>query len=113
MSDVTEHNLTMHREDLEKMKDFAKAVERLQQNPDFKKVITDGFLTHEAARFAHASTDFNLNEEQRADALGSAQAGGFLKRFLYYSVLLGRQADSQMHQVDQELEEMRSNPTTH
>ena len=107
MSEITEQHLNDHRSDLQKVKDRAKALERLNLNPDFKTIVIDGFLKEDAARFVQLSVDLELTDEQRKDALGTAQASGYFKKYLHYIGLMGRQADSQIDQVDRELETIR------
>ncbi len=63
---------------------------KLHNNPDFKELILQDFCVTECARYAQASADPALTENQRADSLAIAQAAGHLRRFL--SVLI-QQAD--------------------
>lgn len=87
---------------------FADAVIRLQENPDFKLVINEGFMLHQAARYAQESGDPALTAVQRQDALNLAQASGHLKRFLSVSVVMGNDADSSILNAQQQLSELRA-----
>ena len=81
---------------------------RLFQNPDFKKLIMDGFCLHDAARYAQESGDPALDVEQRADALAMAQASGHLKRFLSMAVQMGAHAERTMPELHAALDEVRA-----
>lgn len=87
---------------------FADAVMRLQSNPDFKLVINDGFMLHQAARYAQESGDPALSAVQRQDALNLAQASGHLKRFLSVAVVMGNDADQSILNAQQQLNELRA-----
>ena len=76
---------------------------RLSTNPDFKKLILDGFCTSEAARYAQESGDPQLTAIQRQDALNMAQASGHLKRFLSMIVVMGNTAARNIQQADDEI----------
>jgi hypothetical protein len=81
---------------------------RLSENHDFRKLIIDGFLKEECARFAHMSTDPNLGPQDRADALGSAQAAGHLKRWINALILQGNVAERDIVDLNEALEEARA-----
>lgn len=81
---------------------------RLSNNADFKKLILDEFCTAECARYAQASADPALKENERADALAMAQAAGHLRRFLSVTVQMGHQAESQMVDLENALAEARA-----
>jgi hypothetical protein len=58
--------------------EFAEALERLQKNRDFKKVILDGYFTQEAIRLVHLKADpaFQTPDRQQSiitqiDAIGA------------------------------------------
>ena len=109
MSEITASNLEAQRKALQEQVDLTKAIERLYLNPDFQSVILDQFMTKEAARFVQSSIDPNLDSNKRADALGMAQASGYLRQFLEVSKMIGHQADYTITQIDNELEDMRAN----
>ena len=81
---------------------------RLSNNADFKKLILDEFCVQECARYAQASADPALKENERADALAMAQAAGHLRRFLSVTVQMGNQAESQMVDLEEALAEARA-----
>lgn len=81
---------------------------RLYNNPDFRKLIVDGFMLHDAARYAQESADPSLDEQSRADALAMAQASGHLKRFLSFQCRMGDTAQKNLIDLDDELAEARA-----
>lgn len=81
---------------------------KLAENPIFKKLILDGFMKADCARFVMESGDPCLDAEQRADALAMAQAAGHLKRFLNAKVVMGNTAEKQLAELTPEFfEELR------
>lgn len=106
MSEVL--NLQKQRDDAKEMIEQAETALRLFNNPDFKKLILNEFCINECARYAQASADPALNENQRADALAIAQAAGHLRRFLSVKIQMGNQADRQMFDLDQAILEAQS-----
>jgi hypothetical protein len=80
---------------------------RLYNNSDFKELIIDGFCTKDCARYAQSSADPALGANERADALGLAQAAGHLRRYLSVIVSMGNQAESQIPNIEQSILEAR------
>lgn len=102
-------------EELERQRNDAKdlihrrqAALRLANNPDFRLLILDGFCRDETARYAHLSTDPALTPEQRADALGVAQASGYLKRYLSITVQMGAHAEREMPELEEAIDQARA-----
>lgn len=110
MSEVMQkiREMETHIEQQKEISAFADAVMRLQDNPDFRLVINEGFMLHQAARYAQESGDPALQPHQRQDALNMAQASGHLKRFLSVSVVMGNMADDSIVSAQQELAELRA-----
>lgn len=100
--------LEVFKKDCKQTAEFADAIVRLQDNPDFRKVINEGFFLHQAARYAQESGDPMLTAVQRQDALNIAQASGHLKRFLSVSVQMGNEADRSIANADEQIEQLRS-----
>lgn len=84
-------------------------IQRLQDNPDFKKVITEEFCEKECAGYAKASGDPSLSKEDRESALQMAQAAGHLQRFLSICIRMGMTAEGQLKEIDTMIEEVRNN----
>jgi hypothetical protein len=81
---------------------------RLAQNPDFKKLILDGFCLVEAARYVQESADPALPDENRADALAMAQASGHLKRYLSMCVRMGEHSERTLPELEAAIDEARA-----
>ena len=86
----------------------AEKVHRLMNNNDFKEIILEGFCTEECARFAQVSTDPRMTKDDRADALGNAQASGYLTRFLHVILRQGADADTTNRDIEQAIDELRA-----
>lgn len=110
MSEVTAklQELEAFKASCKKTAEFGDAIIRLQNNPDFKKVINEGFMLYEAARYAQESGDPALTPTQRQDALNMAQASGHLKRFLSISVVMANEADNSLRGAEAEIENLRA-----
>ncbi len=106
MSDVTalEYQLAGAKELIERRN----RANRLAQNPDFKALILDWFCIQECARYAQASANPALGENERADSLNMAQAAGHLRRFLSVTMQMGNQAESQLAELEQTIAEARA-----
>lgn len=108
MSEVTVAELEAQQDGMRELVERRQMALRLAQHPDFKRLILDGFCRDEAARYAEQSTNPALSPENRADALGLAQAPGFLKRFLSVTVQMGAHAERTLGDIDEVLAEARS-----
>ena len=78
MSNTTIQAIEANIAEARKIVDFGHALERLQNNADFKKVVKEGYFKEEAIRLVQAKAHPNLQsaESQRAiiqqmDAIGS------------------------------------------
>lgn len=80
---------------------------RLANNRDFKKLILEGFCVEECARYAQLSADPSLSAENRADALGMAQAAGHLRRWLQVINAMGNAAKNQVAELNEAIDEAR------
>lgn len=105
MSEVEQavEQLRQYQLDQKTLVDAADMSIRLYSNPDFKKLIVDGFMTHECARYVQESCDPMLSAAQRADALAMAQAAGNLKRFLSLCIRIGKTAADNIQQTDDQI----------
>ncbi|RUX60162.1 hypothetical protein [Mesorhizobium sp. M7A.F.Ca.CA.002.12.1.1] len=81
---------------------------RLANNPDFRALVIEGFCRDECARYCHVSTDPGVSKEDRADALGAAQAAGHLKRWVNAIIMMGNRAAEDLPQLDEALAEARA-----
>lgn len=107
MSDVTIPQLEAQIENAKQVVAQRDQVSRLSQNPDFQKLVIEGFLKEECARFTHMSTDRNLSKDDREDALGYAQAAGYFKRWLNMLIVQGNRAAQDIVEASETIDEMR------
>ena len=84
------------------------AAVRLSNNPDFRKLIINGFCGTDAARMVQASGDPALGEAERADSLAMAQASGHLKRWLQMQIQMAQVAIRQGPELEQAIAEERA-----
>lgn len=105
MSDIAklEEQITELREAVER-KDLAL---KLEKNPEFSKLILDIFCEEECARFVRNSTDPAMPESPRRDALAMAQAAGYLRHWLSMQVVMGRRAEDEIKNIEENINELR------
>lgn len=100
--------LEEHRETLEKRVERRDEVLKLYDNPLFKKHILDGFCRDDAARCVGAAGNPGISERDETQMLNMAMAGGHLTRYLRTAIQQGDQAESDLQQIDQQLDQMRA-----
>lgn len=101
-------NIQAHIADLKEVVERRDLALKLEKNPDFVKLILDGFCEKECARFARNSGDPAIPKDQREDSLAMAQAAGHLRRYLSFCVRIGNQAENEIKQAEETLDELRS-----
>ena len=90
----------------QKQIELGKAVERLYRNPDFKKVVGEGYFEKEPIRLVHAMSSPVFNNPEKREALLREMEG--VSRFSAYLsdiVNAGERAVNQLHDT----EELRQN----
>ena len=65
---LTVEELHQRREELKKFNARAEALTRLQNNADFKLVVTDGYMEDEAIRLVHLLGDARFNSDDKKAA---------------------------------------------
>ena len=101
------NELEQHVEQLQTLVEKRDLAIKLEKNREFKKLILDEFCVNECARYAQASADPSLKADERADALALAQASGHLRRYLSVVVQMGNQAESEINQTKEAIEQAR------
>ena len=101
------NELEQHVERLQTLVEKRDLAIKLEKNREFKKLILDEFCVNECARYAQASADPSLKADERADALALAQASGHLRRYLSVVVQMGNQAESEINQTKEAIEQAR------
>lgn len=105
---VTIEQLELQLESSKEQVELRNAAQRLWENRDFKKVILEGFMLHECARYAQQAGNPAMSREDRDDALQLALAAGHLKRFLSVTIQMGNNAESQIKAIEDALDEDRA-----
>lgn len=107
MSEVNVEQLERQLVDTKAQVEMGNAVARLLKNPDYRKVIEDGFMLHECARYVQQSANPAIDERGRADALAIAQASGHLKRYLSVTLQIANQCENSIPDIESAIEEAR------
>lgn len=105
-SDVKQTEDTIR--DLEERIQRVEALERLNENRDFKVLIRDTFMRDESLRYLEVSADTTQNDVTRRDALAIAQAASHLKRFMAATMALGMQSRNQIQEHRELLDQLRA-----
>lgn len=81
---------------------------KLYDNDKFKSLILEGFCRDDAARCVAAAGNPGTPERDEKQLLGMAMAGGHLKRYLMTIIQQGDQAENEITQVDEIIDELRA-----
>jgi hypothetical protein len=90
-----------------KIVERGKMAERLSHNPDFKKLVLDGYFVDEAARLVHLSCDPALPENMRNVVVRDMAGPAAFKRYMSAMVQMGRNAAREILEHEETLEELR------
>ena len=86
-----------------------KAFERLQDNKDFKKIITDGYFKEEASRLALLRADSNMQaDKDQEQMLKMIDSIGYLRQYFNMIYQFGYMAESALEQHKMTREEILS-----
>lgn len=87
---------------------------RLQENPDFKELITEGYFRDEAARVVMLKADENFQEPEKQKKLDDNILGiSILGEWLRTQILLGNMAEDSLEAHENTREELRAEVLTH
>lgn len=103
--DIEQVELTIA--EAKKIVDRGKMAEKLSRNPDFKKLVMDGYFVDEAARLVHLSHDPSLPENIRNTVLRDMAGPAAFKRYMSALVLMGQNAEREILEHEETLEELR------
>lgn len=81
---------------------------KLADNPDFKKIVLDGYFVDEAARLTHLFSDPMMDEAQRKMIERDLIGIGAFKRYLKNAVQFGEIAAREISDAEIELDELRA-----
>lgn len=89
--------------------DLGEALLRLISNADFKKVILEGYLKHEAVRLVHLKADPQMaTADRQAKVIRDIDAVGALADYLRLVSHAGVQAEEAIRQAEACIEEIQS-----
>lgn len=97
-----------HIEGLKKLIEKRDLALRLEQIPEFRKLILEGYCMEECARYTHMSVNPTVSVEERMFALQMAQSSGLLKQFLSAAVRMGNQAVKETREGEAAILELRT-----
>lgn len=104
-NDIEQVELTIA--EAKKVVDRGRMAEKLSRNPDFKKLVMDGYFVDEAARLVHLSSDPTLPENIRNVVLRDMNGPGAFKRYLSALVQMGKNAAREIEEHQETLDELR------
>ncbi|QDH83960.1 hypothetical protein Axy22_061 [Achromobacter phage vB_AxyP_19-32_Axy22] len=90
-----------------KARELNENLRKLMGNALFRKVIIDGFCGEAARSYLAESIDPTCTPDQRANALGMAQASAYLRAWLAVTEQLTGTASASIPELEAELERAR------
>lgn len=94
-------------EEAQRIVAFGEAIQRLEANKDFQKVIFDGYFTEEAKRLVFLSADDNLCPESQNAVWAGIRSIGELRSYLKNAKALGEFARKEIEDHKETLDELR------
>ena len=101
------HHVELSLDQAKRIAEFGEAIKRLERNPDFKKVIFDGYFTDEARRLVFLTADTTLTDAQNNNTLYAIRAIGELRGFLMAKKTEADIAAKEINDHSETLEELR------
>lgn len=98
MSEVDE--LNKERENLNNLIRLRNLVLKLEENPEFKEVILEGFCLKDCANYLRNSTNTCLSDKARENSLEMARASGHLLNYLEVIKIQGDNAENQLIRLE-------------
>ena len=86
--------------------DLGKRAENLFNNPDFNKIVNEGYLKNEAVRLTYLLNDPSMANHQDV-VLDDLKAIAAFRRYMDYLVKYGRNMESELFSHQETLEELR------
>lgn len=108
MNDQIIQEIEISKEQAEKTAALGVAADRLFRNPNFKKVILEGYFQDEIHRLTMLMTDpAYLEKNTEASIVDSLRAVSELNTYLHKTVVLGRHMAERLAEYDRELDALR------
>lgn len=107
MSDTTIQEIQVDIDEAKETIEMWKSLERLRKNPDFDKIINEGYFKEEAYRLVHLkAAPAMAHEDQQARLLKAIDAIGSLQQHFHMIYVLGERAQGAINEADEALEEL-------
>ncbi len=88
--------------------ELGKALARLRDNPDFKKLVVKGYLENEAVRLVHLKADPNMQSVQEQAGIDrDINAIGSLSQYFRAVEMMGSRAESSIAEAEAAREEIQ------
>ena len=94
-------------DEAKKVVDFGEAIQRLEKNADFKKVILDGYFSDESRRLTFLTADTSLDDKSTNAVWAGLRAIGELRSFLLGRKAMAEVAKKEVMDFQETLEELR------
>jgi hypothetical protein len=87
--------------------ELGKALATLRHNPDFKKLIADGYLKNEAVRLVHLKADPSMaSAENQSSVVRDIDAIGALAQYFRTVEMMGLRAESSIAEAEEAITEI-------
>lgn len=94
-------------EEAKQVVEFGEAIERLSKNPDYQKVILEGYMRDEALRLVKLTGDPNLPPERMVDVHAGIRGVGELNYFLHFGLNRAEHMRQMIAEYNETLDELR------
>lgn len=109
MSSSNEAEIQISIEEANETIDFAKSLDKLHKNRDFKKVILEGYFKEEAIRLVNLKADPAVQSPERQESIIQAiDAIGALRNFFGTAYQKASWAEGAIDAAEEELEALRN-----
>lgn len=89
--------------------ELGKALASLRQNPDFKKVMIEGYLKNEAIRLVHLKADPSMTSvADQASIVRDIDAIGSMSQYFRVLEMMGKRADSSISEAEAAIAEIQN-----
>jgi len=105
---ITKEDVINYIEEQQEIVEEVKVFERLEENPDFKKVITDGLFRDRAAQLVRMSNDPRLAQDERDSVMDEIRGLSSVAQYLEMIKLQGGKAQQNIQRAYMDLNELES-----
>lgn len=108
MNNTEALEISVSLEEAKKTLDIKNSIDRLYSNPDFKKVVLEGYFKEEAARLVHLRSDpeMRAKENQQIELMLDIDAIGRFSNYLRTQIFKGNHALKAIEDYEEEIKTM-------